>query len=265
MNTLIYSLSSRQTPDYLKRADEIKVQFRDRKIIPDLAEKYEQARICLELPIDPGAAIDWKELVTNSKLAHDNFIVGVATSEQLYTARNHGLHFYHRAPLHSFQELRDLVTAGVSEVILGSPLFFQLEKVHQAFPDIGVRALVNVALPEGSLSYNNGICGTWIRPEDVDLYSKYITVMEFAGDQSAEQALYRIYAIQRRWPGELNYLVKDLDHGAVNRMIPPECAKARINCGQKCMENGICHLCQRFFDLANPDRLRKYLEDMQNT
>jgi hypothetical protein len=36
-------MSSRQSPEYLQKADEIKVQWRDRRIIPDLSEKYPNA------------------------------------------------------------------------------------------------------------------------------------------------------------------------------------------------------------------------------
>ena len=60
-------------------------------------------------------------------------------------------------------------------------------------------------------------------------------------------------------------LVKDLDHPAVNRMIPPTLAEARISCGQKCMENGICHLCERTLNLANPELLRSYLESSEQS
>ena len=42
-----YSLSSRQSPEYLKKANEIKVQWRDRRIIPDLLENYPTATVNL--------------------------------------------------------------------------------------------------------------------------------------------------------------------------------------------------------------------------
>ena len=42
-----FCLGARQTEEYLKKADEIKVDFRDRNIIPDLAEKYPDKTIIL--------------------------------------------------------------------------------------------------------------------------------------------------------------------------------------------------------------------------
>jgi len=209
---------------------------------------------------DSGVKLSWNDIKNYKILSHDNFVLGVETSELVAVARNFNIPFYHRAPLHSFMELRDLVAAGASEVILGAPLFFQLDKVRKNFPDIKIRATANVALPEGSLSYNEGITGLWIRPEDVNLYEKYIDTLEFYGDITQEQALFRIYAKQQKWPGQLSLLVQDLDHPAINRMIPSTLAEARIKCGQRCMENNTCHLCERILNLANPEVIHKAVE-----
>ena len=43
-----YCLSSRNQRDYLSKADEIKVEYRDRKEIPDLFERYPEATIILQ-------------------------------------------------------------------------------------------------------------------------------------------------------------------------------------------------------------------------
>lgn len=257
-----YSLSSRQTAEYLKQADEIKVQYRDRRIIPDLIEKYPQARIDLALPyvFTDEEPIDWNEIDMYNKLAQGNFIIGVVTTPQIKEAKRLGLTKYHRSPLHSFQEIKDMRDAGMDEMYLAAPVFFQLDKVARYYPEMKIRAVANVALPEGSLSYNNGVRGTWIRPEDVPTYDPYISVIEFQAEQKPEQAMFRIYAQQHNWSRELNYIVKDLDHPAMNRMIPPTLAEARIKCGQRCMESGHCHLCERLLDLANPDLIRQILD-----
>ena len=267
MNTLKYSLSSRQTAEYLEQADEIRFEYRDRKAIPDFIAKYPTARINLVLSYDSSSEteIDWNEIYVNAKLAHDRFIVGIVNGTQLAAAREKGVHFYHRAPLYTFQELRDLYFAGANEVILGAPLFFQLDKISRYYPAFSIRAVANVALPEGSMSPNDGVCGTWIRPEDVPLYEQYVDTIEFFGEQTVEQALFRIYALQHRWSGELKQIVKDLDHDATNRMIPPTLAEARISCGQKCMMNNVCHLCHRTLDLAKPEMWSNYLKETENT
>lgn len=267
MNRLKYSLSSRQTAEYLKQADEIKFEYKDRHSIPDFIEKYPEAKINLILPYtwNGEIEIDWKEIYMYAKLAKDNFILGITRGYELSQAKEKNISVYHRAHLHTFQELNDLMAAGVNEVILGAPLFFQLDKVKKRFPDIVIRATANIALPEGSLSYNDGICGIWIRPEDIPLYEQYISTIDFIADLSAEQALFRVYALQHKWPSELNFLIKDLKHPAINRMIPPTLGEARISCGQNCAINSTCHLCKRTLDLAIPDKWKQYLEKTENT
>ena len=42
-----FMLSCRQSPTYLEKADQIRVDYRDRKAIPDLAEKYPDRDIVL--------------------------------------------------------------------------------------------------------------------------------------------------------------------------------------------------------------------------
>ena len=257
-----YSLSSRQTAEYLKKADEIKVEYRDRDIIPDLAEKYPNARINL-LPPEKDQAIDWKEIKNYQILSRNNFLFGITQYTDIGPANDNGVNIYYRFPVTSFQELEDVKQAGMRCVILGAPLFFKMDAVSKF--DIPVRAIANVAHPEGSFTLLDGPTGTWIRPEDVETYDQYIETIEFFGGQKEEQALYRIYAEQHKWSSELNMMVKDLNHSAVNRMIPPTLAESRLNCGQRCKETGRCHLCQRVLDLANPDLLRQYLEETENT
>ena len=55
-----FTLNCRQTPAYPAKADQIRVDFRDRKIIPDLAEKYPDAEIILVQHY--GEELDFKDL-----------------------------------------------------------------------------------------------------------------------------------------------------------------------------------------------------------
>ena len=233
-------------------------------MIYDLVEKYPNKKINLVLPLE-DVDINWKRIRELSILSRGNLIIGVINSAQAMEAKKLDIVFYHRAFLHSFQELNDLRQAGAEYVYLGAPLFFQLDKVQRYYPTLKVRVLANVALPEGSMSYNNGVCGTWIRPEDVATYEPYIDTIEFADELSAERALYRIYAEQHKWGSTLNSIIKDIQHDALNRMIPPTLAEVRISCGQRCMENGHCHLCQRTFDLANAELLNNYLASQEQS
>ena len=45
-----------------------------------------------------------------------------------------------------------------------------------------------------------------------------------------EEALCRIYAQRKEWPGEMNMLFINFNYPAENRMVPPNLALVRLNC-----------------------------------
>ena len=72
-----YCLSSRQTNEYLAKADEIKVKYRDRDIIYDFSRKYPTATIILELPVD-GSEPNWQEIDSFYRVTQGNLIICIA-------------------------------------------------------------------------------------------------------------------------------------------------------------------------------------------
>jgi (2Fe-2S) ferredoxin len=103
----------------------------------------------------------------------------------------------------------------------------------------------------------------WIRPEDVSTYEPYIDLIEFIGDITQEQALYRIYIEQKAWPGEVSDIITNLNYKGTNRLIPPHTfGIKRAVCGQRCQETGRCKICYRTLDLANPTLLSDYRDAM---
>ena len=140
---------------------------------------------------------------------------------------------------------------NILQETLGIPLFFDLEPSLNLA--IKLRAIPTIAYNH-ALPHSDGICGQWIRPEDVELYDKYIDILEFEPcDIAREQALFKAYAIDKYWSTRLDLLVRDLNSGAINRMIPPDLAQVRIGCRQRCMRGDACHLCRAYLKLANPD------------
>lgn len=259
-----YSLSSRQTAEYLEKADEICVQWRDRNIIPDLFDKYPKANVVLKRYYsDCENPVNWEDIRMYNILGQGRFILGLSLMDEINLAKEHGYRFFYLAPVRTFQELTELKKLGVCYVELGAPLFFQMDKVRAH--GVPVRAVANSAHHDSFFKHTDGVNGLWIRPEDVEQYDPYVSVIEFVGNQKQEQALFRIYAEQHKWSGDINMIIQDMNYPATNRMIPPELATSRLNCGQRCIENGRCHICYRLFDLANPELIRGYLAAMENT
>jgi hypothetical protein len=128
--------------------------------------------------------------------------------------------------------------------------------------EVQIRAVANISY-EVLWGDDDGVCGTWIRPEDVEVYENYISVIEFEDcDNRKEQALYRIYAEQHEWPGDVKMLISNVNAEGVNRMIPPSFAEKRIKCKQRCQSTGSCHICHLLLKLADPIALKDYKENV---
>lgn len=258
-----YSVSSRQQPEYLQKCDEIKVMWNDRNIIFDLTEKYpgKTINLCRYLIHSNEDDIDWSEIKKFKTLARDNFVFGLTYIDEIIECKAHNIEFYYLEPIRSFRELQGLKLFGAKWAFIDAPLFFQMDKVRAV--GLPVRVTANISVRE-AFPYADGVPGPWIRPEDVEAYEPYVDTIEFSRvNLDQERALFRIYAEQKKWPGELGLIVQDINYLGTNRMIPPDLVEKRLNCGQKCMENGNCRLCWRILDLANPDLLRDYQKATQ--
>ena len=121
-----------------------------------------------------------------------------------------------------------------------------------------IRLVANIAY-DAYIPREDGICGQWIRPEDVKYYEPYVNALEFNGvDLAAERTLLHVYKDNQNWPGNLNLLLKNLNYNIDNRALPDEIGPIRIRCGQRCMRNGACHYCHSAFKFADALRKKHY-------
>ena len=247
-------LSSRQAGSYLVHADEIKVQYRDRAVIPELAEKYPKATIILRQDIKEP--IDFNECEKYKVLTRDKLMLCLNDLSVANECKKHEIPFYWGWRVQTYSQLNSLKFLGVSYVLLDAPLFFELDKVKSK--GIPIRAIPNIAYSD-NIPRIDGVSGTWIRPEDMEAYEEYIDVIEFEDcDELKEQALYRIYCVEKEWVTDLGGLITDLNHIGNNRFIRSEESRRRINCGQRCESNGTCHICRQMLNLANVELIKEY-------
>lgn len=248
-----YTVSSRQPYSIMKKADEIKVQYRDKEQILDFVEKIPDKTIILDIPVQE-TQLPWETmLMYKEKL---DFILALHNLHFAKIIAEQGFKWYWPYPIVTFDELREVAKLGPCYVLLGAPLCFDLEKVREL--GIPVRLTANTAY-EPYIPRENGITGRYIRPEDVVKYEKYVDALEFIEpDLEKEATLLHIYKDNAEWPGNLNLLIKNLDVDVPNTVLPDEFADRRMNCGQKCKENGRCRFCEVSFNLANSIRKEYY-------
>lgn len=246
-------LDARVSPEYLKQADEIKVQQRDVGIIMDLIEKYPKATIVLQAPQKIEEA-GWKDIRDWHILSRHQFILCAGTIEDIQQAVELGIPCFYGYPIETFATLRCFMRLGVSYVRLGAPLFFDLDKVKKVLGEDGpkIRGIANLCFMD-RLPHGEGISGTWIRPEDLDKYDEYFYSIEFDGvPVNKEEALFRIYIKEKAWAGPLSMLINGLESPAANRMISSNITDKRLNCGQRCESGGHCHNCYSELTMSNP-------------
>ena len=131
----------------------------------------------------------------------------VALEDMLNAKSNCGidLKYYFAYPITTWAEVRLLLDLGVSELFIDAPLTFDLEQLSKQV-NLPLRMVVNKCYNE-SLPRKDGMCGSYVRPEDVEIYDRYITTFEFDTNAlSQEETLLDIYK-KGIWPGNLNILL----------------------------------------------------------
>lgn len=171
----------------------------------------------------------------------------------------HGLRFYWPYPIVSYYELQGILALNPAYILLGPPLSFDLKNI-QSMTQVPIRLIANTSY-DPYIPRENGICGQWIRPEDVPAYEEYVDVLEFVdADLTKEATLLHIYKENGNWPGNLNLLFDNFNFNVDNRVIPEDLGKRRISCRQKCMSGGSCHRCESAIQFA--ELIRKKHEEL---
>ena len=255
-----YCLSSRQTAEWLKKANQIKVEFRDRRIIPDLVEDYPEAEIVLEFPLIRDDEFNWKEIKDYEILAKGKLICCVRSTEDIFQCIAQQIKkYFYGYPIATAYDLAAFANLGVYYFVLDAPLFFKMTFIKEKY-GIPVRAAANIAYRD-ALMRKDGVCGTWIRPEDVEKYEPYVDAIFFDSvELDKERTLFHIYAENKNWPGDLKDLIINFNHDGVNRLILDSLGEMRLNCGQRCFEGKPCQACYKALQLANVETMTKVKE-----
>lgn len=241
----------------LAKADELKVVWEKRDIIPEIFEQYPTVTVVLECFENELTDDDWKELRLYYGLSRGKFKVCCSNWRLFYHTE---IPFYVGYPITDMFTLIGLVAAGVTDVCVSGNLVFNIEKVKARLEDeeVQIRLTPNVAYTDG-LPHIDGVVGSYVRPEDLELYEDYVDIVEFEDvrNKKREQALYRIYFDEKEWLGKLSDLITNLDYPGDNSLIPLQFGEKRIGCRQSCLINANCRLCYYSLDFANEDMYEK--------
>lgn len=237
----------------LAQADEIKTKHFEE--VMRLLRKFPNAIVIYELPYEVKEE-ELQELQKLSEKYDNRLVVCVRNLDLLQTiSGKYSFKFFSGFYISTFLEARTLKDMGVCYLKLAAPLTHQIEKVLGL--DVPIRLTPNIATTD-AIYVDYGIQGSWIRPEDFEIYNAFgdMIIYEFEDcNEKKEATLFDIYKNKKAWSGPMNMLFSNLITNALNRLIPPDLVKERIKCGQRCLIDGRCHLCNTYMTLADEQLL----------
>lgn len=248
-----YSLSYRVSPKYLAKADEIRIPYKAIERIGEFAEKYPNADLLLEADFTIPTE---QELQVAATLAKGRLKARITNLETADYYKSFNIPYIWSFSPKDLYELDAVYKSGVCEIQVNSIFFFQMGKeIARKLRFNPTEAASQAIVPNVST-----IVSPYMRPEDQEMYEDRIDILELSAETpEKEEALFRIYAEDGKWPGRLDFIIP-IETDAVNRMIPPEFAQARYNCALGCLRGTRCHLCERYLKMADPDLIAPYAE-----
>lgn len=247
----------RQSFKYKAQVAEFNIDFKtnkDKRLINFLQQystNHQRVNIRLSKEDDIEKAI---ELLTGIKEKYPNFNIALILEPSLiyssiFTSKlvcELKCPAYFETIFFTWESLAEAAAAGVSEVFVGGALGFDLEKVREFCDEhnLRVRAYVNLASSSWFGMTKNSFKTFFIRPEDIDFYSQYIDTFEFYKSLDEQNINYRIYVIEKKYPGPFKEFIKYYTSDEDNHFIyPKNFADMRHNCKQRCFSKNNCHYC----------------------
>ena len=241
-----YSLSCRQSKEFLQQTDEIYIEYRDFNIFPDLIDSYPDKDFLLIMQESDDVLIeDWDFIAVCAKRV--NLEVECDTFNHYAACTVRGIPFCPARIIDSFFDLQNWIDMGATSVHIGPSLFFQMKDLLQR--NIKIRFTPNVVNNNQLRPLNkNWMSAPWIRPEDIELYSGTDNICQFHLSVperiKQEQALFNVYKAQK-WLGSLSQIIYGLESSCRSAALPDEFGKQRLSCRNRCKINpDSCHYCE---------------------
>ena len=247
---------------YLSQVDEYNINYKNklRQLISFLDEQKKLGnRINIRLP----KQYTQEDIDILKSLYHDKGYTNIVVINPTYDAyfvdkiKEAKVPFYLETPATNWDVLLGFLSLGVTDVFVSEQLAFDLENVTKITKEknVRIRCYVNVCQ---SAWLNDCVKSFYIRPENVEDYSKYVDVIEFWKTEDKQDIYYKIYFIDKRWDGNLREIIKGFNKDLNNYYIvdEKEFAERRMVCQKKCLRND-----KRCQHCVIAQRLAKTLEE----
>ena len=140
----------------------------------------------------------------------------------------------------NWEVLQFILSLEPSEVYLTNMLGFCIPDAKKVCGSTGIRLVANMA--QTAWDSSPDLTKFFIRPEDVDVYTPYISGIEFVGDAPIQEVCYKVYN-RGYWYGDLCELIIGFDDHVDSRTLPPQFGEYRLKCKKRCITGSKCTLC----------------------
>lgn len=245
---------------YMDEIDECFIQYRNNNTaLEKFVEKFKEKRILIKLAFedfkdftDDSLQIDVFKEIRDKYKANIGFILPdyeLDGSKKVFDIlKENNFPAFFSTMVHSWDVLIGLANMGVSDIYIVEELGFELVNAAAVLHDRGIQIRCYPNVAQSAHSDIPDIKKFFIRPEDVDRYSRYVDVFEFYGDN--DNFYYKIYAEDKKWFGDLSEIIFNFNKSLDSRCIVTQFAEVRSRCGKKCMKGSVCKICEKVDRLA---------------
>ena len=263
---MIFSIPYTRKFDYFNQPNvEININYKPKvKQLEDFIIKYNQKRINLifnswedfDQERDPDLIQAFRQ-----KYPMCNLVMRLPSySSQIQTLLiQKGLPHYYFILANKWDILNGLLETSVTDIYVTEDLCFSMDIIRQKSEVKNKRIRTFCDVCQTSWPQSNSLRTFFIRPEDINLYNKYIDVVEFFDAEHNKDSLnilYDLYNNGKRWAGPLKEIIKGFRDDTDSYYLIPYFGEKRLNCNKRCNTSS-CSFCVQLSSLAKTLKQRQ--------
>lgn len=247
---------------YLNEIDEVIVPFNDsldffKRLIDK--KRIHHSRIILDIEDSMVFHEDWKTYYPVLKELKEKHEINYALRFDVYSdlfldfyeeLKLLDIQFFFKTFVRDWDVFHGFIKLGVSDLYIVESLAFELNLLGPAAHAKGISIRVFANVCQNSWSGGDSLKSFFIRPEDVEIYAPYVDIIELFEGNVNLSILYKIYAKDKKWFGDLQDIITGLNQPLDSRRVLPFFAEMRVKCGKKCMKGNPCKICERIVSAA---------------
>lgn len=253
-----YAVHFNRNFQYKELTDEMILKWRSESdIVKYVIETFPQeTRVTINFEDQPKEEIEKAiPILAKLKKEHPKIAVRFRIKEgkdYIEDLKKFNIDFYFIDYCSSLDMLFGQVQLGVSDVYIAEELAFDLKNVSNYCKPFGVQIRVYPDVAQSGGAYISeqipDLMKFFIRPEDTNVYEKFVDVFEFWNKRNLN-TIFKIY-YSRQWLGNLNEIITNFNREVSNTGLTEYYATVRSTCKKKCMY-GRCSICLQMANLSN--------------